>query len=310
MAATEQCDANSFKPKTSPNPGLVQSIRLFKYGTVACFFTIPRKCKKYCSIPNSLSVSTYFPMSSEPTPLVVIIEDEQELAHLMSRFIENAGMRTQICHRAQQAIQYLSAHHANLLLLDVRLPDQSGFELMKELRSKNIQVPVIFVTANSIEESRIRGLNMGGEDYITKPFSYLELVARIRVVLRRGAKGGDLSLTPNVSVADQPFEFCGAQVNPHRLEFSLPGLPPRKIGRKEIGIMAHLIQNIGEVIPRKALIHAVWGMHANVQSRSIDQYIVKVRNLCRSSKAGLDAVRTVHGVGYIFDPDGKQHSTV
>ena len=260
--------------------------------------------KKIVSV-NCSSVSTYLSMSSEPAPLVVIIEDEQELAQLMSRFIENAGMRTQICYRAHQAIRFLGANHANLLLLDVKLPDQSGFELLKELRSKNIQVPAIFVTGNSVEESKIRGLNMGGEDYITKPFSYLELVARIKVVLRRGLGGSDLSLTPNVTVADQPFEFCGAQVNPHRLEITLPGSQPSKIGRKEIGIMAHLNQNIGEVIPRKALIHAVWGVHANVQSRSIDQYIVKVRNYCRLSKAGLDAVRTVHGVGYIFDPEGN-----
>ena len=249
-------------------------------------------------------------MSSVPPPLIVIIEDEQELAQLISRYIENAGMRTQICHRADKAMRFLKANHANLLLLDIKLPDKSGFELLKELRSKNIHVPIIFVTGNAIEETIIRGLTVGGEDYITKPFSYPQLLARIKVVLRREVKGGDLFLTPNVSLADQPFEFCGAQVNPQRLEIILPGLPPQKVGRKEIGIMAYLKQNIGEVIPRNALIHAVWGLHANIQSRSIDQYIVKVRGFCRSSKAGLEAVRTVHGVGYLFDPEGKHERTV
>jgi DNA-binding response OmpR family regulator len=149
---------------------------------------------------------------------------------------------------------------------------------------------------------------MGGDDYITKPFSYPELVARIRAVLRRAEGSGDLSLTKNVSVVDEPFDFCGGRVNPQRLELVLADGTVIKIGRKEIGIMAHLKAHEGEVIPRKALIHAVWGIHANVRSRSLDQYIVKVRDFCRASPAGVEALRTVHGVGYIFDPDGKHHA--
>jgi DNA-binding response OmpR family regulator len=89
---------------------------------------------------------------------------------------------------------------------------------------------------------------------------------------------------------------------------TMPDGTVTKIGRKEIGIMAHLKQHEGEVIPRKALIHAVWGLHANVRSRSLDQYIVKVRDCCRESPAGVEALRTVHGVGYIFDPEGKHRN--
>ncbi len=244
-------------------------------------------------------------MSTDPTPLILIVEDEPELAKLMSNYLEESGMRTQVHHRSQQALRFLKANFANLLLLDITLPDQSGFELLEQLRADNIQIPVIFVTGNSIEESKIRGLEMGGDDYITKPFSYPELVARIRAVLRRAESRGDLSLTKNVSVSDEPFGFCGATVNPQRLELTMPDGKVTKIGRKEIGIMSHLKAHEGEVIPRKALIHAVWGIHANVRSRSLDQYIVKVRDFCRASATGVDALRTVHGVGYIFDPDGK-----
>lgn len=244
-------------------------------------------------------------MSHAPTPLILIVEDEPELAKLISNYLEESGMRTQVCHRAQHALRFLKGNFANLLLLDITLPDKSGFELLRELRADNVKIPVIFVTGNSIEESKVRGLEMGGDDYVTKPFSYLELVARIRAVLRRSESSGDLSLTNNVSVVDAPFDFCGAQVNPHRLEVTMPGGAVGKIGRKEIGIMSHLKAHEGEVIPRKALIHAVWGIHANVRSRSLDQYVVKVRGYCRSAKAGEEALRTVHGVGYIFDPDGK-----
>ncbi len=248
-------------------------------------------------------------MSNEPTPLILIVEDEPELAKLMSSYLEEAGMRTQVCHRAQQAVRFLKSNFVNLLLLDVTLPDKTGFELLEELRAGNQPNPVIFVTGNSVEESKVRGLEMGGDDYITKPFSYPELVARIRAVLRRAESSGDLSLTKNVSVSDEPFGFCQATINPQRLEMVWPDGSLTKIGRKEIGIMVHLKGHEGEVVTRKALIHAVWGIHANVKSRSLDQYIVKVRELCRASKVGVDALRTVHGVGYIFDPEGKHRTT-
>lgn len=244
-------------------------------------------------------------MSHEPSPLIVIVEDQPELAKLMASFLGDAGMRTHVFHRSQQAIQFFSNNFANLLLLDITLPDISGFNLLKQLRENNVTVPVIFVTGNSLDDSKVKGLNMGGDDYITKPFSYPELVARVRAVLRRAETSGDLTLAGNVSLGDAPFTFCGAQVNPQRLELTIPGEPPQKVGRKEIGIMAYLCANEGEVIPRKALIHAVWGLHANVQSRSLDQYVVKVRDYCRTSKAGVNALRTVHGIGYIFDPEGK-----
>ena len=247
-------------------------------------------------------------MSNEPQPLILIVEDEPELAKLMSSYLEEAGMRTQVCHRAQLAARFLKSNFANLLLLDITLPDKTGFELLEQLREDNVNTPVIFVTGNSIEESKVRGLDMGDEFGIAEGLGDV-VVARIRAVLRRAESSGDLSLTKNVSVSDDPFEFCHAQINPQRLEMTFPYGKITKIGRKEIGIMAHLKAHEGEVIPRKALIHAVWGIHANVRSRSLDQYIVKVRDFCRASTVGVDALRTVHGVGYIFDPEGKHRGS-
>ena len=247
-------------------------------------------------------------MSTSPQPLILIVEDEPELARLMASYLEEPDMRTQVYHRAQHAARFLKKNFANLLLVDIMLPDQSGFELIEQLRHENVQIPVIFVTGNSIEESKVRGLELGGDDYITKPFSYPELVARIRAVLRRAESHGDHTITQNVSLSDEPFEFCRAQINPARLERVTSEGRIEKLGRKEIGIIAHLKAHEGEVIPRKALIHAVWGLHANVKSRSLDQYIVKVRELCETSIVGQDALRTVHGVGYIFDPEGKHRA--
>src|SRR4051812_35111352 len=152
------------------------------------------------------------PARTEPKPLIVVVEDEPELAALVATQLEKAGMHAQICTRAAHALKFLKKNFANLILLDINLPDQSGFSLAEELKQADISVPIIFLTGNVEETSKVRGLDMGGDDYITKPFSYAELVARIRAVLRRTESQTDLNVTKNVKINDQPFDFCGAHV--------------------------------------------------------------------------------------------------
>ncbi|MDB6095690.1 MAG: two component transcriptional regulator, winged helix family [Verrucomicrobia bacterium] len=243
-------------------------------------------------------------MRTEPKPLIVVVEDEVELANLISIHLENAGMQTQICNRAAHALAFLKKNFANLILLDINLPDQSGFSLLEQLKSSDITVPTIFLTGNVDEPNKVKGLNMGGDDYITKPFSYAELVARIHAVLRRTESNRDQNVTKNVRLSDDPFDFCGALVNPERLEITFPGHPVEKLGRKELGILSYLNAHQGGVITRQALIHSVWGVHADIKSRSLDQYIVKVRELYAARGLNLNSFRTVHGIGYIFDPKG------
>lgn len=243
-----------------------------------------------------------------PKPLILIVEDEAELAKLIATHLERADMHTQICNTAQHALKFLKRNFVNLALLDINLPDQSGFSLVEELKASDISVPIIFVTGNVEETSRVRGLDIGGDDYVTKPFSYAELVARIRAVLRRTEVKTDLNVTKNVRVNDDPFDFCGARVTPRRLEIEFPDGAKIKIGRKELGILSFLNAHAGEVITRKSLIHSVWGVHADVKSRSLDQYIVKVRELFASHGLNLDSFRTVHGIGYSFEPKATTKS--
>ncbi len=242
-------------------------------------------------------------MRPESKPLILIVEDEEELTKLICLHLEEAGMQTQVCNRCTLALRFLKKNFANLLLLDVNLPDQSGFSLLEDLKSNDIAIPTIFLTGNALEVNKVRGLELGGDDYITKPFGFPELVARIRAVLRRTEAKTDMNLTKNVKVMDEPFDFCGAHIVPLRLEIEFPKGKKEKIGRKELGILAHIHENLGVVIPRKALIHAVWGIHADVKSRSLDQYIVKVRELFKRHGLSLDSFRTVHGIGYILGAD-------
>ena len=247
-------------------------------------------------------MSEQSPTRPSPKPLIVVVEDEAELASLIGQHLERAGMRVQLCNRAGHALKFLQRNFANLILLDLVLPDQGGFELYEDLKAANINVPVIFVTANLEEASKVHGLEQGGDDYITKPFSFAELTARIKAVLRRADYKEDLNLTHNVKVNTEPFDFCGARITPVRLEIAFPDGEAVTIGRKELGILSYLNEHPGEVITRKALIHSVWGQHADVRSRSLDQYVVKVRELFKNKGLDLADFRTVHGIGYIFDP--------
>ena len=237
--------------------------------------------------------------------MIVVVEDETELAKLISLNLEEAGMMTMTYNNGAAAMRFLKKNFANLLLLDLGLPDQDGFSLLESLKKSDIEVPTIFVTGNHSEISIIKGLEIGGDDYITKPFSFPELIARVNAVLRRTETLKDQKITKNASLTEEPFDFCGARINPHRLEIEYPNGEVKNIGRKELGILQYLFANQSVVLSRRSLIHAVWGVHADVRSRSLDQYIVKIRDALTKGGADLSPFRTIHGVGYIYDPAGK-----
>lgn len=241
-------------------------------------------------------------MTASPRPLIIVVEDEKELSQLICQRLEEAGMQTQPYDRCAPALRFLERNFANLMLLDLNLPDSSGFQLLSDLKKRDIHVPTIFLTGSLGETDKVKGLEMGGDDYITKPFSYAELIARINAVLRRAESKADFHLTKNVRTFDQPFVFLGTRVHPDRLEIEFSNGATHKIGRKELGILAYLNTHRHVVITRKELIHSVWGIHADVRSRSLDQYIVKVRAAFAQNGISLDCFKTVHGIGYIFEP--------
>lgn len=245
---------------------------------------------------------------STSKPLILVVEDEKNLATLLAEQLDQAGMDAQVCPRAETAGRFLERNSANLMLLDVSLPDRSGFSFFEELQQKNVHLPTIFLTGSSAEADKLRGLRLGADDYMTKPFSCAELVARIQAVLRRTENIRDQQMAKGTQLSREPFSFCGATINPNRMEIDFGGKSTEKIGRKELGILSYLSQNPGTVVSRRSLIHAVWGIHADVRSRSLDQYVVRIRLAFARHQWNTDAFRTVHGVGYIYDPQGETPS--
>ena len=128
-------------------------------------------------------------MTASSKPLILIVEDDKALATLTAEHLELAGMKTQVFFRASNLKRFIETNFANLMLLDVNLPDGSGFTLLEELRKSGVDIPVIFFTGNDSEIQKVRGLESGADDYITKPFSLAVLRARVNAQLRRGTAG-------------------------------------------------------------------------------------------------------------------------
>ena len=139
-------------------------------------------------------------MSTTPKPLIIIAEDDKDMATLIATQLDVAGMQSQICYEAAHVIRFTKSNFANLILLDLHLPDSSGFTLMEDLRKCGVDIPVIFLTGDNTEVQKVKGLEMGGDDYITKPFGFPELIARIHAVLRRAETAGDTHITQNLSL--------------------------------------------------------------------------------------------------------------
>jgi len=243
-------------------------------------------------------------MNPKQKPVVAIIEDDRSLASLIDEQLSDAGFTTHIFHKGGSALKHLESNHAHVLLLDLSLPDMDGMEVLARVQRLSNPVPVVFLSATDSEAVVARALDAGADDYVRKPFGPAELCARLRAVLRRTETARDLRLTRNADLTTSVFGFGPAQVHPERLELEFSNGKRCKIGRKELGILFHLHDNPGVIVSRHALIHAVWGVHANIRSRSLDQYVVKIRELYQRNGARLDCFRTIHGIGYWYEPEG------
>jgi len=242
-------------------------------------------------------------MSPQQRPLIVIVEDERSLAATLQQQLTDAGFATQTFHKGATALKFIEQQHVHLVLLDPTLPDFDGLTMVERLRQAGSATAVIVLSNLKTPQAAVKALETGADDFIGKPHHPEELVARIQAVLRRSETAGDSRLTRNADLATDVFHFNGAEIHPERLELVFAAGKRCKLGRKEIGILYHLHANPGVIISRNSLIHAVWGVHANVRSRSLDQYIAKIRDAFQRLGRGLDCFRTIHGIGYWYEPE-------
>ncbi len=222
---------------------------------------------------------------------VLVVEDEPAVRRLLAYNLRAAGFEVIEAHDGEEALQLLEELPPDLLILDWMLPGLSGIELCRRLRRRTAtaHLPVIMLTARVEERDRLRGLETGADDYVTKPFSPAELVARVRAVLRRlrPAVAGEL-----LTFADLRMDLAGHRVHRGKREIAL--------SPTEFRLLRHLLENPHRVFDRSQLLDRVWGIDADVELRTVD---ATIRRLRRALNAGgePDLVRTVRGAGYALD---------
>jgi two-component system phosphate regulon response regulator PhoB len=224
-------------------------------------------------------------------PLVLLVEDEAALVTLLRYNLEREGFRLVDARDGEEALVLAKEERPDLVLLDWMLPLMSGLEVCRQLRRapETRDVPIIILTARGEEADKVRGLDSGADDYITKPFSPAELVARMRAVLRRALP----------ALANETLQFDDLEMDlaAHRVR---RGLRDVHLGPTEFRLLRYLMQHPGRVFSREQLLDAVWGRDVYVEPRTVDVHIRRLRKALNTTDE-TDLIRTVRSAGYALD---------
>lgn len=220
-----------------------------------------------------------------------MVEDEPSITAPLTEALEREGFDSAVARTAAEGVSLAGDLEPDLVLLDVMLPDGSGYDVCRELR-RDSEVPIIMLTARGEETDRIVGLEVGADDYVVKPFSARELVARIRAVLRRARQ-------PEPPAGDDPLEIGDLRLDPARHEVTHTGSPV-ELTRKEFELLRLLMQNAGAVVSREQLIEDIWDVNWFGPTKTLDVHVSALRKKLGDDSAAPRYVHTVRGVGFRF----------
>jgi len=227
------------------------------------------------------------------TTRILVVEDEQDIAGLIKHTLEKTGqMQVDVVGAGDAALRSVAQNEPDLIILDLNLPVLSGVEVCRIMRTRDdtAHIPIIMLTARSAESDRVTGLEIGADDYITKPFSLRELVARVRAVLRRGSSEGTRETAPMVYRGTHLFaDFDAVSVKVDDRDVRLT--------RREFELLRYLAENTNRVISRDRLLERVWGYDRFIETRSVDVHVGRLR--AKLGTAGRQ-IETVVGLGYRF----------
>lgn len=236
-------------------------------------------------------------MPMTPKPRILLVEDESGIADTLQYVLSTDGFAPVWCSTAAEALLQFAAELPALAVLDVGLPDLNGFELFRRLQAipGGNQVPMLFLTARSDEIDRVVGLELGADDYIAKPFSPRELVARVRTILRRSARPSNVTApVPCIWQLDEDrhqIRFCGRAL---------------ELSRYEYGVLRLLVQKPGRVFTRDELLIKVWGDANASFDRTVDAHIKTLRAKLKQVAPELEPIRTLRGTGYALNEDLRE----
>ena len=222
-------------------------------------------------------------------PRILIVDDEPEIVRGIQDNLRFEGYDTSAAYDGEEALRRAAADGPDLVLLDVMMPKVSGWDVCRELRRRGIDVPVIMLTARGEEDDRVRGLELGADDYIAKPFALRELLARVRAVLRR----------PGPRQKFEEFAFGDARIHRRARRVFKAGAELR-LTRKEFDLLVYLVEHRGEVVTRDRLLDEVWGYERFPTTRTVDTHVLRLRRKLERDPDRPVWIETVHGHGYKF----------
>lgn len=232
-------------------------------------------------------------------PKVLLVEDEIALADVVSDNLEHEGYRVEIASDGRSGYRAWREGAPDLVVLDVMLPQLDGFELCRRRRAEGDRTPVLFLSARGRAEDRVEGLRAGGDDYLGKPFHLPEFLLRVEAMLRRRGWHQE---------SDSAFEFGGHRVDYRSWSAVLSDGRSVPLGERELGIFRLLARRAGEVVSRDDILDEVWGDDAFPSSRTVDNFVVRLRRLFEPDPANPSYLHTIWGVGYKFTPEGEEMS--
>jgi len=226
-------------------------------------------------------------------PRVLVVDDEPHIVELVRYNLQQEGFAVAVAYNGREALQRAASDHPDLIVLDVMLPEVDGIEVCRQLREHS-RVPILMLTARDRELDRVVGLELGADDYVTKPFSPRELVARIRAILRRTGGGTPL---PEA----EPLKSDGLELAPETHEVWLRGRPV-DLTAKEFELLKLLMRHPNRVFTRDFLLEHIWGYDYFGSTRTVDMHISRLREKIEDDPVAPTYIQTVRGVGYKFKP--------
>jgi DNA-binding response OmpR family regulator len=227
---------------------------------------------------------------------ILIVEDDPHILLGLEEVLKSEGYETASCNRGDAAIAAVAKFQPALLVLDVMLPGASGYDVCKQLRAKKISTPILMLTAKGQEIDKVVGLDLGADDYVTKPFGVRELLARIQALLRRsGGSGGSSAAHPEAD--EPPFKIGEATIDPKTFLLKR-GRATDLLTAKELKLLQVFHAHLGEVLSRDKLLNEVWGYNYYGTTRTLDQVIVQLRKKLGDNGGEPKHLLTIHGVGY------------
>jgi two-component system alkaline phosphatase synthesis response regulator PhoP len=223
---------------------------------------------------------------------ILVIEDEPQMLLGLRDNLELEGYEVQTAADGDEGLQKALAFQPDLVILDVMLPRKNGFDVCRELRARSNATPVVMLTARNQETDKVLGLELGADDYVTKPFSITELLARVRAVLRRAGSRPATSEADSCRIGDLDIDFRVHQARrgKQRVEFTA----------REFELLRYFVTHVGQVVTREQILNEVWGYEEFPTTRTIDNFVAKLRQKIEKAPHAPEHILTIHGSGYKF----------